>query len=128
MSIDLTIYVFVRGDLAEEDQMVQSMHAVFKMTAIQRPDFGDLRIVALDGGSSEKAFSRTLRRIRETQIEHVEYIDSDHREWGVTAAATAPLTKEQSLPLANYRLRRYSPPSIASVEVALDGQRGAMLP
>jgi hypothetical protein len=125
---DCTIYVFVRGDLPEEDQMVQAMHAIFKMTASQRPDFGDLRIVALDGGSSEKAFAKTLRRICEAQIEHAEYIDSDRKEWGVTAIATAPLTKEQSLPLANYRLRRYSPPSISSVEVALDGQRGAMLP
>lgn len=122
---DLTIYMFVRGDLREEDQAIQLAHAVFKMTALLAPGYGNVRMVALDGGSSEKAFAKTLRRIKEAQIQHAEYSDSDRPEWGITAIATAPLTQEQSLPLANYRLRRYSPPAEASAAVALDGQRGA---
>lgn len=124
---DCTIYLFVRGDLREEDQAIQLAHAVFKMTALIHPGYGDVKMVALDGGSSEKAFSKALRKIKEAQLQHAEYSDSDHPEWGITAIATAPLNKEQSLPLANYRLRRYSPPSAASAEVALDGQGRASL-
>ncbi len=140
---DCTIYVFVRGDLPEEQQLVQAAHAVFNMARKTVPYFvgepafsesqkGEPRIVALDGGSSEKAFSKTLRKLgsnltsdRIGVVQYVEYVDPDHPEWGVTAIATLPLTKEQSLPLANYRLRRYSPPSAASAGVTLDGQRGA---
>jgi hypothetical protein len=125
---DLAIYVFVRGDLPEEDQLVQAAHAIFKMTACYLPDSADLRIVALDGGSSEKAFFKTLRRLQDAQIAHATYCDSDKPEWGITAIATVPLDREQSLPLANYRLRRYSPgvrltseaqPSVAAGEPTL---------
>lgn len=106
---DCTVYLFVRGDLREEDQFIQSAHAVFKVTALLSPGYGNVRIVALDGGSSEKAFAKTLRKIKDAAIQHSEYSDSDKPELGITAIATAPLTKEQSLPLANYRLRRNSP-------------------
>lgn len=107
-----TIYVFVRGDLAEEDQLVQSAHAVFDMARCQvlSTAEGQPRIVALDGGSSPKAFNKTLSRISKAIITHTTYTDPDKPELGMTAIVTAPLTKEQSVTLANYRLRRYSPP------------------
>lgn len=106
---DCTIYIFMRADLSEEDQVVQSNHAIFEMAVLLTPGEGRPSIVALDGGSSEKAFAKTLRKIREKQIAHVAYTDPDQPHLGITAIATGPLTKEQSLPLANYRLRRYSP-------------------
>lgn len=124
---EATIYIFVRGDLKEEDQLVQAAHAVFAMARSQvlKDAHGEPRIVALDGGSREKAFARTLRRISTAIILHTVYTDPDKLELGPTAAATAPLTREQSVPLANYRLRRYSPvaqqqsaASDASAEVA----------
>lgn len=116
---DRTIYVFVRGDLAEEHQLVQAAHAVFNMarTQVLKAAEGEPRIVALDGGSSPKAFAKTLRRISTAIITHTVYTDPDTPEVGPTAVATAPLTKEQALPLANYRLRRYSPPAEASAVV-----------
>ena len=122
---DLAIYFFVRGDLREEDQMVQFGHAMFEMMSIYDPAFAKYRVVGLDGGVSEKAFNRTRQKLNNRQVPHVEYADPDHKEWGVTAIVTIPLTKEQALPLANYRLRRCSPPSEARAEVALNGQRGA---
>jgi hypothetical protein len=121
---DKTIYVFVRGDLPEERQMVQAMHAVFRMchfVAGHKNDLpGDPRIVVLDGGQSERAFRKTYRKLCDgllPQTWFIEYKDSDALELGVTAIATTPLTKGQSLPLANYRLRRYSPPAEASAVV-----------
>lgn len=115
---DCTIYVFVRGDLPEEQQLVQVSHAVFNMARTKGWPSGEPRIVALDGGSSEKAFNRTLRKLIGTVYpDYVAYTDPDTPELGVTAIATIPLTKDQSLPLANYRLRRYSPPAEASAVV-----------
>lgn len=127
---DRTIYVFMRGGLKEEDQMVQAMHAVFNMARFAHaPASGEPRIVALDGGQSEKAFQKTYRKLCAGMLPaslFVEYKDPDKLEFGVTAVCTVPLTKEQSLPLANYRLRRYSPPVEASAAEDLGVQRGAM--
>lgn len=130
---DLTIYVFVRGDLPEEQQLVQAAHAVFSMArsyaGLEKP--GEPRIVALDGGQSQKAFARTLRKFESGMLpvgQFEFYTDPDTPEIGVTAIATFPITKEQSLPLANYRLRCYSPPVVSSAAVTFDGQRGATLP
>lgn len=111
---DLTIYVFVRGDLPEEQQLVQGFHGVFNMARFARIGKerlnGEPRIIALDGGQSEKAFLKTYTKFCDGELlPHslfVEYKDPDHIELGVTAIVTLPLTKEQSLPLANYRLRR----------------------
>lgn len=121
---DKTIYVFVRGDLPEEQQLVQAAHAVFNMAIFARKEIadsnGEPRIVALDGGQSEKAFQKTYRKFCAGTLPanlFAEYKDPDQLELGVTAIATIPLTKEQSLPLANYRLRRYSPPAGASPAV-----------
>lgn len=123
---DKTIYVFVRGDLAEEQQLVQAAHAVFTMawnhSAIWAgnnplPLGGEPRIVALDGGYSDKAFQKTYRKLTEKLIGLVAYSDPDLPDLGMTAMVTGPLTKEQALPLANYRLRRYSPPAGASPAV-----------
>ncbi|HWF05572.1 MAG TPA: hypothetical protein VHA06_17935 [Candidatus Angelobacter sp.] len=132
---DSTIYVFVRGDLPEEDQLVQAAHAVFNMSrfaGIPKGNFaGEPRIIVLDGGKSEKAFQKTYRKLCAGMLParlFAEYKDPDMLEWGVTAIATLPLTKEQSLPLAHYRLRHYSPPAASSAEVVLDDQRGVRLP
>ena len=124
---DLAVYFFVRGDLREEDQMIQMGHAVLEMALSYDPAFAKYRMIGLDGGQSEQAFNRTRRKMNDRHVPHVEYTDPDHQEWGVTAIVTIPLTQEQASPLRNYRLRRYSPPSEASAEVALDGQRGASL-
>lgn len=107
---DKTIYVFVRGDLAEEQQMVQAAHAVFNMARTRGWPSGEPRIIALDGGSSEKALAKTQRKLGAAYAynDFVCYVDPDAPERGVTAIATVPLSKEQALPLANYRLRRYS--------------------
>ncbi len=125
---DCTIYVFVRGDLKEEDQMVQAAHAIFGMT--QSVDYvkgeGCPRIVFLDGGSSDKAINKTLRNLS-ARLPAVDFVDPDKQELGITAIATVPLTKEQALPLANYRLRRYTPPTEASAVEDLSVQRGATL-
>src|SRR5260370_33004923 len=96
---DCTVYLFVRGDLREEDQVVQSNHATFAMVSGMKVEYGLPRIVALDGGSSEKAFVKTLRKIQAAGIQHIYYCDPDKPELGITAIATAPLTKEQSFPL-----------------------------
>lgn len=139
---DCTIYVFVRGDLKEEDQLIQGMHAVAKVIALRpairqnetivrawgEPKLADWKIVALDGGASESALRRTARKITEKGVTFVEYSDSDMPELGITALATPPLNSRESLPLANYRLRRYSPPVEASAAEDLNVQRGAMLP
>lgn len=122
---DKTIYVFVRGDLPEEQQLVQAAHAVFHMARIAGPSIrtevpGEPRIIMLDGGQSEKAFQRTYRKLCDGMLPpklFAEYKDPDKLELGVTAVATIPLTKEQALPLASYRLRRYSPPAEASAAV-----------
>jgi hypothetical protein len=113
---ETTIYVFVRGDLPEEQQLVQAAHAVFDVgrltPLILMGKTGIPRIVVLDGGQSEKAFNKTLRKFNEGILpEHhfVFYSDPDMPELRTTAIATIPLTREQSLPLANYRLRRYTP-------------------
>lgn len=103
---DLTIYVFVRGDLPEEQQLVQAAHAVFNMARTDGWPSGEPRIVALDGGSSEKAFKKTQHKLENAGIRHVQYVDPDIPEVGVSAITTYPILKEQSLPLANYRLRR----------------------
>lgn len=107
---DLTIYVFVRGDLPEEQQLVQAAHAVFSMArsyaGLDKP--GEPRIVALDGGQSQKAFAKTMRKFESGMLpvgQFEFYTDPDTPEIGVTAIATYPILKEQSLPLANYRLR-----------------------
>lgn len=115
---EMAVYFFVRGDLREEDQMVQVSHAILEMALSYDPAFAKYRIVGLDGGQSEQAFNKTRRKMNDRHIPHVEYSDPDFPELGVTAIATIPLTKEQASPLANYRLRRYSPPSGASPEVA----------
>lgn len=106
---DYTVYLFVRQDLSEQDQKIQLCHAVFKMAALLRHGLIDLKMVELDGGLTQKAFDRTRRRLNEKHLQAIEYSDSDHPEWGITAIATAPLSKEQALPLENYRLRRSSP-------------------
>lgn len=111
---DMAVYFFVRGDLREEDQMVQVNHAILEMALTYDPAFAKYRIIGLDGGQSEQAFNKTRRKMNDRQVPHVEYCDPDFPQWGVTAIATIPLTKEQALPLANYRLRRYSPPTCAS--------------
>lgn len=114
---DLAVYFFVRGDLREEDQMVQVSHAILEMALTYDPAFAKYRIVGLDGGQSEQAFNKTRRKLNDRQVPHVEYSDPDFPDWGVTALVTIPLTQEQALPLKNYRLRRYSPSSGASPEV-----------
>lgn len=120
-----TIYVFVRGDLKEESQLVQAAHAVFKMALVRGvifhaiPDTGEPSIVFLDGGSSAKAFGRTLRKLTEKKVGIVTYVDPDSLDNGITAMATGPLTKEESFPLANYRLRHYSPAVKASDDAPL---------
>lgn len=124
---DMAVYFFVRGDLREEDQMVQVSHAIMEMCLTYDPAFAKYRVVGLDGGQSEQAFNKTRRKMNDRKVPHYEYSDPDFPQWGVTAIATIPLTKEQALPLANYRLRRYSPPSEASAGVALDGQGRASL-
>jgi hypothetical protein len=106
---DCTVYLFVRGDLKEEDQMIQANHAMYKMATLFNAEYGTVRIVALDGGSSVKAFKKTMAKLFDAKIPHSEYVDPDKPDWGITAIATVPLTKEESLPLSNYRLRRYSP-------------------
>lgn len=124
---DMAVYFFVRGDLREEDQMVQFGHAMFEMVASYGPAFAKYRIVGLDGGSSDKAFGKTLSKLIDRRVAHTEYSDPDHPEWGVTAIVTVPLMKEQALPLANYRLRRYSPPvgSRPSVDEKSSGEPGS---
>lgn len=106
---DLAVYVFVRQDLSEQDQRLQFAHAVLEMACLYRPAHAKYRLVELDGGESEKAFRRTVRKMPERKVGHVIYSDPDHPEWGETAIATVPLTQDQALPLANYRLRRNSP-------------------
>lgn len=107
---DMAVYFFVRGDLREEDQAVQLVHATLEMSATYDPAFAKYRVVGLDGGQSEQAFNKTRRKMNDRKVPHIEYSDPDFPQWGVTAIVTIPLTKEQALPLANYRLRRYSPP------------------
>lgn len=104
------VYFFVRSTLSEEDQMVQVSHAILEMALAYDPGFAKYRIIGLDGGQSEKSFNKLCHKLHTGTIPHVKYADPDHSELGVTAIATVPLTKEQALPLANYRLRRYSPP------------------
>lgn len=110
---DITIYVFVRGDLSEEDQMVQALHAVqygthyFYVNSGWTPD--NPKIVALDGGSSERAFMRTESKLKKKGLRIWTYCDSDHPEWGITAMCTDPLDPIRASVLSNYRLRRYAP-------------------
>lgn len=109
---DLTIYVFVRGDLPEEQQLVQAAHAVFDMARVTAWPDGEPRIIALDGGSSEKAFNKTLRKLDAAAIGHARYTDPDSHQLGITAIATVPVTREQAHHLSNYRLRRFSVPTV----------------
>jgi hypothetical protein len=122
---DKAVYVFVRQDLSEGDQRIQLAHAVLDIAMRNQIEWADYRIVELDGGADRKAFGRTVRKMQGRGIEFIVYHDSDHKEWGDTAIATMPLSKEQSLPLVNYRLRRNSPPVGSGAAVTLDGQRGA---
>lgn len=115
----MAVYFFVRGDLREEDQMVQATHAILEMAMKFEPAFSRYRIVGLDGGQSEKAFNKTRRKMNDRKITHVEYADPDYPDWGVTAIATIPLTEEEALPLRNYRLRRYSPVAQSQSVVSL---------
>lgn len=137
---DKTIYVFVRGDLPEEQQLVQAAHVVLSFGMaygyMKSPDWcaiaGEPRIIALDGGSSEQALQRTYRKLTEKKIPIRMYTDPDTPEIGITAMVTGPLTKEQSLPLANYRLRRYSAvaqdQSVADAPKKLSAEGGGSSP
>jgi hypothetical protein len=122
---DKAVYVFVRQDLSEGDQRIQLAHAVLDIAMRNQIEWADYRIIELDGGADRKAFQRTVRNMQGRGIEYIVYHDSDRKELGDTAIATMPLSKEESLPLANYRLRRNSPPVGSGAAVALDGQRGA---
>lgn len=108
---DNAVYVFVRGDLAEEDQMVQACHVVLELGMSHTQSFAKYRMICLDGGSSQKAFNKTQKKLLDKGIGYLMYTDTDHPEWGVTAIATTALTKEQALPLAKYRLRKFTPSS-----------------
>lgn len=130
MNIDeRTIYIFVRNELPVEQQIVQANHAVFHMAGVYFRNFGCSaigipRVIVLQA-LSEKSLNKAIGKLRDAGIPNLQFIDPDNPQFGTSAVATEPLTQENSLPLANYKLWRYSPPSVASAEVALNGQRGA---
>lgn len=103
---DLAVYVFVQPELGEQDQRIQLAHAVLAMALKFQIAPANYKIVELDGGFTQKAFNRTVRKMSSYDVPHVIYSDSDRPEWGPTAIATIPAPKG-SLP---HKMRRYSPP------------------
>lgn len=104
---DRTVYIFVRSELSDGDREIQSLHAMYTMCQQFQPDFVDPRMITKEA-LSRKAFDRLLAKLLTSPVRFSAYSDPDHLDWGVTSVVTPPLTETESLPLANYRLRKYS--------------------
>jgi hypothetical protein len=92
--------VFIRQDLAIQQQLVQSVHATFEMS--QKTVYeGDIPSVVLIGVPHQKALERVLKKLRDHSIEHSCFVEPDF-DMGLSAVATIPLGPEQRSILKNY--------------------------
>ena len=70
------------------------------------------------GVPSKKHLTRVEQKLIDNAIDHVAWEEPDY-EFGMTAIATVPLSGEQRVPLANYRL--WQPISLPSLEIRANG-------
>ncbi len=94
--------MFVRQDIPTEHQVVQSCHAVYHLATTYQPDSGIPNIIAI-GIPDLAALKRVETKLQNHHIPHFSWSEPDY-DFGFTAIATAPLTEEQKVVLANYRL------------------------
>jgi hypothetical protein len=96
--------VFVRQDLSIPQQLVQSNHATLSFASLYGVD-GIPNIVII-GVPNEQALRRVEKKLEACAIPHFSWTEPDY-DLGFTAITTAPLTREEKVALANYRV--YSP-------------------
>jgi hypothetical protein len=113
---ECTIYVFVRQDIPLAQQLVQASHAAFHM-GLELPNEAGIPFMCVIGMPNLSAMNRVLAKLDSYSIRHHAFTDVDVEE-GFTAIATIPLNAEQKIPLANYRLWRYSPSASAVPSMA----------
>lgn len=127
MNLDsCTVYIFVRQDIPIQHQVIQSGHAALRIAQfyLAKDDTGTPNLIVI-GVPDIKALERVMGKLARNCIKHMMWVEPDG-DLGFTALATAPLTKEERLPLANYRLWRYSPGASAQAEACrVTPDRGA---
>jgi transcriptional regulator of nitric oxide reductase len=98
--------VFVRQDIPLAHQIVQSNHALLTVSAAVV--INDIPNIILIGVPDLPALNRVKSKLIANGIVHSEWVEPD-MDMGFTAMATVPLTVEEKIPLAHYRLWQYSP-------------------
>jgi hypothetical protein len=102
------VYVFVRQDIPIQHQMVQSNHAVLTVSSAVAID--GIPNIILIGVPDVPALNRAKAKLIAHGIDHSEWVEPD-MDLGFTAMATVPLSVEEKIPLAHYRLWRPMIPS-----------------
>lgn len=95
------VYIFVRQDIPLVQQIVQSNHATWQMSA----KYGDESIpnIVLIGVPDIEALNAACRLLSENQIPHWSWTDPDF-DFGFASIATAPISGLARQCLAHYRL------------------------
>lgn len=125
---DGCIYVFVRQDLALQDQLGAHGHAIERLMILFRPNLGLPSIITI-GIPHAKSMDRVQGKVRDNNLPYLAWIDPDFKELGVTSIATYCETENEREVLRNYRL--YDPRAnsertpVLHATAALDGERGA---
>jgi hypothetical protein len=104
---DKTTYVFVRQDMSFADQFVQGMHAHgFVIADCEANDKQGHASICLIGVPDLKSLERVEKKLDALRLCWFGWTDPDNKEFGVTAIAVEPLSKEdpKRVALKNYRL------------------------
>lgn len=99
------MYVFFRTNLPQEHLLVQSCHAIQKLTAIRGISEELTPNIIAIGVRDQPALERVLLKLKQFQLPHYAWHEPDN-DFGFTAIAVGPLGAEEREPLMRYQLYR----------------------
>lgn len=99
---DHYIYVFIRQDLTIAEQLVHLGHVAYH-TGNMIDEMDGIPNLIVVGLPHAAAVLKCIKKLFFHNIQHQTWHDPD-TSYGITAIATVPLTPEEKVVLANYRL------------------------
>lgn len=102
---DCNMYVFIRQDLPDWQQLCHSNHAMFEMARRQGflPASDGHPNVILIGVKDQDAIKQACEDLRAREVDFIAWKDPDAPQLGLLSMATAPLDRRDRNKLHSYR-------------------------
>lgn len=107
MDIPEYVYIFVRQDLSNEQQLVQAAHATLVLgNKLKNHDASQLYFAVI-GIPKLTDFCQVMKDLKKHGTDYVPFYEPDQGNT-MTAIATYPIPKDQRGDLLNYKLLRFA--------------------